>query len=171
MNTDIGVSNAALDFHLRTWRCGEEDLRVSGTQLRRCCTDGRERNRVLPRVAALQMRAPVISSGRRCVVRMGRQPVVVLGMIVIVVRVGVQRGRHARRREYRRDEQQCHWPVHRDECMGQRHGGSKDAVTAALQSAASTTIVEQPCRTHSGMKDTHRHFEDRLYRHRYDQIE
>jgi hypothetical protein len=32
---------------------------------------------------------------------------VVLGMIVIRVDVGVQRERHSRRRDQRRDEQQC----------------------------------------------------------------
>jgi hypothetical protein len=45
---------------------------------------------VLSRIAALQMRKSVIGMRRLCVVPMGRQPVVVLRMIVIVVRVGVQ---------------------------------------------------------------------------------
>jgi hypothetical protein len=48
---------------------------------------------------------------------MNGKPVVVLRMIVIPIGVGVQRKRHARRRDQRRDEQQRQDAVHNAESM------------------------------------------------------
>lgn len=53
-------------------------------------TDERERNGVVSRIAALQMRQSIVGMDRPCVVFMGRQPAVVLWMIVIVGGVRVQ---------------------------------------------------------------------------------
>ena len=106
MNMHIGASNAALDLYLRTWRCGEGELRVKGMSLRRCCTGESERNPVLSRIAALQMGHIVVGMAGRGVVLMSREPVAMLRMIVIAVDVRVQQRRHAGRRHQRRDEQQ-----------------------------------------------------------------
>lgn len=106
MNTNVRVSDGALDPHLRTRRRGKRDLRVSSVHLWRCHADECVRNRVLSGIAAFQMSIPVIIRNRHCVMLMRRQSVVVLWMVVIVVHVGVQRRHHPRRREERRDEQQ-----------------------------------------------------------------
>ncbi len=91
MNTDVRVSNGALDPCLRIRHRGKRDLRVSRVQLWKRDADECVRHRVLSGIAALQMSFPVIICDWRCVVRVRRQPVVVLWMIVIVVRVRVQR--------------------------------------------------------------------------------
>lgn len=106
MNTNVRVSNAALDPYLRTRRCGKHDLRVSSVYVRRCGTDEGVRNRVLSGIAAFQMSLAVLIGGWQRVVLMHGPSMVVLWMIVIVVRVSVQRRRDARRREERRHEQQ-----------------------------------------------------------------
>ena len=53
-------------------------------------------------------------------VLMGRQTVLVLGVIVIIVGVRVQQWHDAGRRDLRREEQQRQHAVHNDESMGPR---------------------------------------------------
>ena len=90
MNPNFGVSNGPLDLQRRCWRGGQRDLRVDGVYLRRRGTNERERNSVLSWIAALQMRHSIIGMDRHSGVFMGRQPVVVLRVIVIAVGVRVQ---------------------------------------------------------------------------------
>jgi hypothetical protein len=91
VNADIRELNAVRELHLRRRRCGQADLRINGVHLWWSGTDERERNGVLSWIAALQMRHSIVWMRRHCVMFMGRQPVVVLWMIVIVVGVRVQR--------------------------------------------------------------------------------
>ena len=60
MNTDIRVSNAALDLYLRTGLYRESELRVNAVHLWRGGTHEYVRNRVLSRIATLQMRHSVV---------------------------------------------------------------------------------------------------------------
>jgi hypothetical protein len=105
VNTNIRVSNAALDLHYRARRCGKGELRVNGVHLWRRGAHEREGHDVLCRIAALEMSRSVILMGRCGVVLVSGQPVMVLGVVVIVVGVRVQQRRHTRRRNQRRDEQ------------------------------------------------------------------
>jgi len=122
VNTNIHVSNAVLEDHLRGGCCGEGELRITGVHLWRRGTHERERHDVLCRVAALQMCRSVIRMARFGVVLVDGQPVVVLGVVVIVVGVRVQQRRHTRRHHQRRDEQQRQGAVH---TVSVREGATK----------------------------------------------
>jgi len=106
VNTDVEVANRALELNFRNCRRREGELRIDDLNLRRRCADERERQDVLSRVAAHQMSRWVIRMVPCRVVLVGGQPVVVLGVVVIVVGVRVQRRRQTGRRNQRRDEQQ-----------------------------------------------------------------
>ena len=89
MNTDIRISNSAFDPQLRNQRSRWADLRIDGVQVWWSRTDERERNRVLFRIAALQVSGSVVRIRWLCVVLMSGKPVMVLRMIVVVIGVGV----------------------------------------------------------------------------------
>ena len=112
MNTDVCVSNVALDAHLHAGRRGKRELRLNGVHRRWCGAHERESHNVLSGIAPLQMRRPVVGMARRSVVLMGGQPVVMFGVFVILVGVHVQQRRDARRRHQRRNEQQRQGAVH-----------------------------------------------------------
>ena len=112
MNTDVCVSNAALDAHLHAGRCGKRELRVNGVHLRWRGAHERERHDVLSGIAPLQTRRPVVGMARRSVVLVGGQPVVMFGVFVFLVGVRVQHRREARGRHQRRNEQQRQGAVH-----------------------------------------------------------
>ena len=113
MNPDIRVSHAALDLNLATARYRDGELRMDGVHLRWRRTHERDRHGVLSRIAALQMSHSVVGIARWRVVRMSREPMMVLRMVVILVGVRVQQRRHAERRNQRRDEQQRCNAVHK----------------------------------------------------------
>jgi hypothetical protein len=112
VNADIRMSNAALDLHLYPRYCGEGELRVSGVNLRWRGAHERERYDVPRWIAALQMSRSVIRMARCGAVLVGRQPVMVLGVVVILVRVRVEERRYAEHRNQRRDEQHCQRGMH-----------------------------------------------------------
>ena len=65
--------------------------------LRRSCTNERERDRVLPGIAAFQTSRAVLAVCDDMVMLVSRETVVVLRVIVVVVNVGVQQGHRPRR--------------------------------------------------------------------------
>ena len=136
VNADVSVSNPVLDLNLHARCCGENELRVNRVRLWRRGAHNHEGHDVLCRSAALQMRRSVIGMVRRRVVLVGRQSVVVLRVVVIVVGVRVEQGRDARRREQRWDEQQRQGAVHTSQFMrGGREGqSSRKEVTPTEQS-------------------------------------
>ena len=97
MNPNICRRRGELDLEWRRQRFWR--VRVGGEtmHLRRSCTDERERYRVLPGIAAFQMRPAVLAVGDDRLMLVSRHTVVVLRMIVVVVDVGVQQGHGARR--------------------------------------------------------------------------
>lgn len=117
MNTDIRISNGGFDLQLWHERNRWPDLSVNGVDLRWIRTDECERDRVLSRIAALQVSRSVARTRGFRVVLMSGKPVMVIGMIVIRVGVGVQHGHHAGRRNQCRNEQQCEGAMHNDESI------------------------------------------------------
>jgi hypothetical protein len=111
MNPDIRVSNDACYMGLRIGRRRQAHLSVDGSHLRRSRTDDSERKGVPARIAALKMSESVAGRSWRLVVFMGREPMVMLRMVVICVGVSVQRA-SARHRDQRRDEQRSDGAVH-----------------------------------------------------------
>lgn len=89
MNTDIRISNGGFDQHLWHERNLWADLSVNGLDLRWIRADECERDRVLSRIAALQMSRRVVGGRWLRVVLMSGKAVMVLRMIVIGVVVGV----------------------------------------------------------------------------------
>ena len=63
----------------------------------------------------------------------GREPVVVLRMIVVVVNVSVQEGHCSRRDDQHRNEQQRQRAMHNDESMGRGQSGSKRQTTTGSE--------------------------------------
>lgn len=134
VNADIRIPNSRFDLQLWTQRCGRANLCNNRVMLRRSGAGERERNRVLCRIALVHTSSAVGCTRRRPVVVMDGKPMVVLRMIVIRVGVGVQHKRRARRRDQRRDEQQCQDAVHTEECMQRGHIGQNDESGAASYS-------------------------------------
>ena len=96
--------------------------------LGRSCADKRKRYHVLSRIAAFQMRHVVVAvCDDDPVMLVGREPVVVVRMIVVVVDVSVQQGHCPRRGGQRRNEQQRQPAMHNDESMGRGQSRSKAA--------------------------------------------
>jgi hypothetical protein len=124
MNADIRIPNSR--FELQHWcqRGGLVDVRIRVVHLRRSGADEREGNGVISRLAALQTCRYGVRMCWEAVVPMGREPMAMLGMIVIAVDVGVGGGRTRRRRQDW-DEQQSQDPVHEGECMRRGHVGQK----------------------------------------------
>jgi len=106
VSTDVSVASGALEPNFRNGRGRQHELRVDEVNLRRRCGDEREGQDVLSRGAALQLSRSVIRLAPRGLVRVGGQPVVVLGVVVIAVGVRVQPRRQAGGRSQRKDEQQ-----------------------------------------------------------------
>lgn len=71
------------------------------------------------RVTRFQMHSVVGRVRRRDVVLVLREPMVMLGMILVGVRVDVQRRHHSRQSEQCRYEEQCQDTMHEDESMKQ----------------------------------------------------
>jgi hypothetical protein len=70
----------------------------------RSCTDERQRYSVLSRIAAFQMRRPVLVVGDDTLMLVSRETVIVLRMIVVVIDVSVQQGHCPRRGDQHRNE-------------------------------------------------------------------
>lgn len=117
MNTHIHISNGGFDLQLWHERNRWPDLSVNGVDQRWICTDECGRDRVLSRIAALQVSRSVVRMRWLRVVLMSGKPVMVLRMIVIRVVVGVQQGHRAGRRNQCRNEQQCEGAMHNDESI------------------------------------------------------
>ena len=91
MNANLRPRNRSCYLHLWRHRCGRAYLRIDGVHLWWSGADERERNGVPSWIAPVQMRHIIVGVAHHRVVFMGRQAVVVLGMIVITVGVRVQR--------------------------------------------------------------------------------
>lgn len=110
MNPDIALLDTDPDLRVRTHRRGRVNVRVNRIDLCWCGADERERDRMARRIAALEPDAFLVRlRRRRTVVLMGRQPMVMLGVIVIGVDVDVPRrpagaGRREGETEHHRDE-------------------------------------------------------------------
>lgn len=125
MNAYIRVRSRTLHLHRGIRRDREHKFRLDDRHLPRCGADERERHEVLSRVALFDVRRVVIRMASRHVVLVRREAVLVLGMIVIVVGVRVERGYGPRRCHQGRHEQQRQDAVHEDESMGPGEGWSK----------------------------------------------
>ena len=117
MNTNIHISNGRFDLQL--WHEGNPwpEFSVNGVDLRWIRTDECERDRVLSRIAALEVSRPVVRMRWLRVVLMSGKPVLVLRVIVIGVVVDVQQRHRAGRCDQCRNEQQCEGAMHNDESI------------------------------------------------------
>jgi hypothetical protein len=112
VNTNIHISNGGFDLQLWHERNLWPDFSVHGVHLRWIRTDECERDRVLSRIAVLQVSRPVAWMRWLRVVLMSGKPVLVLRVIVIGVVVDVQQGHRAGRCDQYRNEQQCEGAMH-----------------------------------------------------------
>ena len=117
MNTDIRISNGGFDLHLWHERNLWPDHSVNSADLRWIRADERDRDRVISRIAALQVSRRVVGMRWLRVVLVSGKAVMVLRMIVIGVIVGVQQGHRAGRRSQCRNEEQCEGAKHNDESI------------------------------------------------------
>ena len=114
MDPDVGVPTGTGALQPRIAARGDGEVRIGEVHLRRSGAHEGKRDRMLPRIAALQMRLAVIGICRGGgMVLVDSQPVVVLRVVVTAVRVRMQRRREARRRDQRGKEEQRQQTAHR----------------------------------------------------------
>jgi hypothetical protein len=126
VHANVRIPDRRFDPQLRSQRRRQDSRRLDGMGPWRRRAGEREGNGVLCRLTFVQTCGAPGAARRRPVVVMGGQPMLVLGMLVIPVDVGMQRKRHARRGDQRRDEQQRQDAVHTEECMQRPHVGQND---------------------------------------------
>ena len=125
MSTEVRVPNGALGPGLRNRQVGKHELRIHDLHLRRRRAQIHERHHMRSRIAMpkASRSLPGVTVGH--LVLVGRQPVVVLWVIVPIVGMRVQRGGDSRRRDHRSDEKQRQRAVHNDESTGGAERGQK----------------------------------------------
>jgi hypothetical protein len=112
VNTDIRVANRQEGSKTGRGQGGYVKQRDDDVHLRNRNAERREPNNVLPGIAPFQMSAVVVWMGAHFVVFVCGQAVMMLRMIVIRIRVGVEQGPCAGDRNQRRYEQQRQDAVH-----------------------------------------------------------
>jgi hypothetical protein len=125
VNPNVRVQRCERVLELRRQCPWNVDVRVERMHLGRRGADERKRCGVLSGIAAFQMGRLVFAVRGDTVMLVSREPVVMLGVIVVVVDVGVQQGHCPRRDNQRRNEQQRQPAMHSDESMGRGQPGSK----------------------------------------------